>query len=111
MFSGSYAWSNFTVLALGVWAVAQRDSIDAIGMVSGERGRREGRDLASSMCPSSVPGFSSSYPTFFCSKALYLSPPGWRAPHQIGWRLQNPKTGYPPRQSDLLRGCLLGERM
>lgn len=34
MFSGSYAWGNFTILALGVWAVAQRDSIDAIGMVS-----------------------------------------------------------------------------
>ncbi|XP_061457581.1 type-1 angiotensin II receptor-associated protein isoform X2 [Rhineura floridana] len=28
----SYAWGNFTVLALGVWAVAQRDSIDAILM-------------------------------------------------------------------------------
>ncbi|XP_006989116.1 type-1 angiotensin II receptor-associated protein [Peromyscus maniculatus bairdii] len=35
VFSGSYAWSNFTVLALGVWAVAQRDSIDAIGMFLG----------------------------------------------------------------------------
>uniref|UniRef100_A0A8C6QNN0 Angiotensin II, type I receptor-associated protein n=1 Tax=Nannospalax galili TaxID=1026970 RepID=A0A8C6QNN0_NANGA len=34
-FSGSYAWSNFTILALGVWAVAQRDSIDAIGMFLG----------------------------------------------------------------------------
>ncbi|KAF7239393.1 Type-1 angiotensin II receptor-associated protein [Varanus komodoensis] len=28
----SYAWGNFTSLALGVWAVAQRDSIDAILM-------------------------------------------------------------------------------
>ncbi|XP_062822805.1 type-1 angiotensin II receptor-associated protein [Anolis carolinensis] len=28
----SYAWSNFSVLALGVWAVAQRDSLDAILM-------------------------------------------------------------------------------
>ncbi|XP_041130533.1 type-1 angiotensin II receptor-associated protein-like isoform X1 [Polyodon spathula] len=26
----SYAWSNVTVLAIGVWAVAQRDSIDAV---------------------------------------------------------------------------------
>lgn len=34
VFSSSYAWGNFTILALGVWAVAQRDSIDAIGMVS-----------------------------------------------------------------------------
>ncbi|XP_040843855.1 type-1 angiotensin II receptor-associated protein isoform X2 [Ochotona curzoniae] len=35
VFSGSYAWANFTVLALGVWAVAQRDSIDAISMFLG----------------------------------------------------------------------------
>ncbi|KAL1777304.1 type-1 angiotensin II receptor-associated protein [Sigmodon hispidus] len=35
VFSGSYAWSNFTILALGVWAVAQRDSIDAIGLFLG----------------------------------------------------------------------------
>lgn len=35
MFQGSYAWANFTILALGVWAVAQRDSVDAISMVSG----------------------------------------------------------------------------
>ncbi|XP_011904729.1 PREDICTED: type-1 angiotensin II receptor-associated protein isoform X2 [Cercocebus atys] len=34
VFSGPYAWANFTVLALGVWAVAQRDSIDAISMAS-----------------------------------------------------------------------------
>ncbi|XP_007940825.1 type-1 angiotensin II receptor-associated protein [Orycteropus afer afer] len=32
VFSGPYAWANFTILALGVWAVAQRDSIDAISM-------------------------------------------------------------------------------
>ncbi|KAG3282163.1 angiotensin II receptor associated protein [Ictidomys tridecemlineatus] len=31
-FLGSYAWPNFTILALGVWAVAQRDSVDAISM-------------------------------------------------------------------------------
>ncbi|KAK7811128.1 type-1 angiotensin II receptor-associated protein isoform X1 [Chionomys nivalis] len=35
VFPGSYAWSNFTILALGVWAVAQPDSIDAIGMFLG----------------------------------------------------------------------------
>ncbi|KAB1268217.1 Type-1 angiotensin II receptor-associated protein [Camelus dromedarius] len=34
VFSGPYAWANFTILALGVWAVAQRDSVDAISMVS-----------------------------------------------------------------------------
>nr|XP_056721379.1 type-1 angiotensin II receptor-associated protein [Euleptes europaea] len=28
----SYAWGNFTILAVGVWAVAQRDSVDAILM-------------------------------------------------------------------------------
>uniref|UniRef100_A0A0K8RZE0 Angiotensin II receptor-associated protein n=1 Tax=Crotalus horridus TaxID=35024 RepID=A0A0K8RZE0_CROHD len=28
----TYDWSNFTVLALGVWAIAQRDSVDAIFM-------------------------------------------------------------------------------
>ncbi|XP_006866493.1 PREDICTED: type-1 angiotensin II receptor-associated protein [Chrysochloris asiatica] len=35
LFSGSYAWANFSILALGVWAVAQRDSIDAISMFLG----------------------------------------------------------------------------
>ncbi|XP_036724660.1 type-1 angiotensin II receptor-associated protein isoform X3 [Balaenoptera musculus] len=35
VFPGGYAWSNFTILALGVWAVAQRDSIDAISMFLG----------------------------------------------------------------------------
>ncbi|KAM3824113.1 type-1 angiotensin II receptor-associated protein isoform 2-T2 [Vipera latastei] len=29
----TYAWSNYTVFALGVWAIAQRDSVDAIFMV------------------------------------------------------------------------------
>ncbi|KPP73381.1 type-1 angiotensin II receptor-associated protein-like [Scleropages formosus] len=28
----SYAWGNFSVLALAVWAIAQRDSIDAVLM-------------------------------------------------------------------------------
>ncbi|KAJ8359366.1 hypothetical protein SKAU_G00158910 [Synaphobranchus kaupii] len=28
----SYAWGNFTILAVGVWAIAQRDSIDAMLM-------------------------------------------------------------------------------
>ncbi|XP_005404050.1 PREDICTED: type-1 angiotensin II receptor-associated protein [Chinchilla lanigera] len=35
VFGGPYSWANFTVLALGVWAVAQRDSIDAISMFLG----------------------------------------------------------------------------
>ncbi|XP_045426576.1 type-1 angiotensin II receptor-associated protein [Pipistrellus kuhlii] len=35
VFGGPYAWANFTVLALGVWAVAQRDSLDAISMFLG----------------------------------------------------------------------------
>lgn len=30
----SYAWGNFAVLALGVWAIAQRDSVDAVVMVN-----------------------------------------------------------------------------
>lgn len=29
----SFAWGNFSVLAVGVWAIAQRDSIDAVLMV------------------------------------------------------------------------------
>ncbi|XP_036387751.1 type-1 angiotensin II receptor-associated protein-like isoform X2 [Megalops cyprinoides] len=28
----SYIWGNFSILAVGVWAVAQRDSIDAVLM-------------------------------------------------------------------------------
>ncbi|XP_026205093.1 type-1 angiotensin II receptor-associated protein [Anabas testudineus] len=28
----SYIWGNFTVLAVGVWAIAQRDSVDAVLM-------------------------------------------------------------------------------
>ncbi|XP_073089307.1 type-1 angiotensin II receptor-associated protein isoform X7 [Manis javanica] len=35
VFSGPYVWANFTILALGVWAVAQRDSIDAVSMFLG----------------------------------------------------------------------------
>uniref|UniRef100_A0A8C3W3U0 Angiotensin II receptor associated protein n=1 Tax=Catagonus wagneri TaxID=51154 RepID=A0A8C3W3U0_9CETA len=35
VFTGPYAWANFTILALGVWAVAQRDSVDAISMFLG----------------------------------------------------------------------------
>ena len=30
----SFAWGNFSVLAVGVWAVGQRDSVDAVLMVS-----------------------------------------------------------------------------
>ncbi|KFP30186.1 Type-1 angiotensin II receptor-associated protein, partial [Colius striatus] len=26
----SYAWGNFSVLAVGIWAIVQRDSLDAI---------------------------------------------------------------------------------
>lgn len=35
VFQGPYAWTNVPILALGVWAVAQRDSIDAISMFLG----------------------------------------------------------------------------
>nr|XP_013009624.1 type-1 angiotensin II receptor-associated protein isoform X1 [Cavia porcellus] len=35
VFGGPYSWANFTILALGVWAVAQRDSVDAISMFLG----------------------------------------------------------------------------
>ncbi|XP_006885959.1 PREDICTED: type-1 angiotensin II receptor-associated protein [Elephantulus edwardii] len=34
-FSDSYVWANYAILALGVWAIAQRDSIDAISMFLG----------------------------------------------------------------------------
>lgn len=34
MFPASYAWGNFSVLAAGIWAIVQRDSLDAIMMVS-----------------------------------------------------------------------------
>uniref|UniRef100_UPI00398E8DE8 type-1 angiotensin II receptor-associated protein isoform X1 n=3 Tax=Pristiophorus japonicus TaxID=55135 RepID=UPI00398E8DE8 len=30
--SQSYIWNNYAVLAIGVWAIAQRDSVDALGM-------------------------------------------------------------------------------
>lgn len=47
-FPASYAWGNFSVLAVGIWAIVQRDSLDAIVMVSvrafaSTRGRVEGR--------------------------------------------------------------------
>ncbi|NXT74048.1 ATRAP protein, partial [Zapornia atra] len=32
MLPASYAWGNFSVLALGIWAIVQRDSVDAIVM-------------------------------------------------------------------------------
>ncbi|XP_057286756.1 type-1 angiotensin II receptor-associated protein isoform X2 [Pezoporus wallicus] len=32
MFPASYAWGNFSVLAVGIWAIVQRDSLDAILM-------------------------------------------------------------------------------
>ncbi|NXO62767.1 ATRAP protein, partial [Phainopepla nitens] len=28
----SYAWGNFSILAVGIWAIVQRDSLDAITM-------------------------------------------------------------------------------
>nr|XP_009669724.1 PREDICTED: type-1 angiotensin II receptor-associated protein [Struthio camelus australis]XP_009669725.1 PREDICTED: type-1 angiotensin II receptor-associated protein [Struthio camelus australis] len=31
-FPASYAWGNFSVLAVGIWAIVQRDSLDAIMM-------------------------------------------------------------------------------
>ncbi|NXA40549.1 ATRAP protein, partial [Eudromia elegans] len=31
-FPTSYAWGNFSVLAVGIWAIVQRDSLDAIMM-------------------------------------------------------------------------------
>ncbi|KAM5321627.1 type-1 angiotensin II receptor-associated protein isoform 3-T5 [Glossophaga mutica] len=45
-FSGSYAWANFTILAMGVWAVAQRDSIDAISMPDDTDTKRFGAGMA-----------------------------------------------------------------
>ena len=53
VFFGPYAWANFTILAVGVWAVAQRDSIDAISMVSWESSVG-----TCSIFPSPVPLFS-----------------------------------------------------
>ncbi|XP_010295346.1 PREDICTED: type-1 angiotensin II receptor-associated protein [Phaethon lepturus] len=32
IFPASYAWGNFSVLAVGIWAIVQRDSLDAIMM-------------------------------------------------------------------------------
>ncbi|XP_069730934.1 type-1 angiotensin II receptor-associated protein isoform X1 [Phaenicophaeus curvirostris] len=32
IFPASYAWGNFSVLAMGIWAIVQRDSLDAIMM-------------------------------------------------------------------------------
>ncbi|KFZ49759.1 Type-1 angiotensin II receptor-associated protein, partial [Podiceps cristatus] len=32
MFPASYAWGNFSILAVGIWAIVQRDSLDAIVM-------------------------------------------------------------------------------
>nr|XP_009936409.1 PREDICTED: type-1 angiotensin II receptor-associated protein [Opisthocomus hoazin] len=32
VFPASYVWGNFSVLAVGIWAIVQRDSLDAIMM-------------------------------------------------------------------------------
>lgn len=32
MLPASYAWGNFSVLAVGIWAIVQRDSLDAVMM-------------------------------------------------------------------------------
>lgn len=64
LFGGPYAWANFTILALGVWAVAQRDSIDAISMVSPEAAR----GLASWLWP--CPVLPSPAPVFCPSPVL-----------------------------------------
>ncbi|XP_009573129.1 PREDICTED: type-1 angiotensin II receptor-associated protein [Fulmarus glacialis] len=32
MFPASYAWGNFSILAVGIWAIVQRDSLDAVMM-------------------------------------------------------------------------------
>ncbi|NXA53959.1 ATRAP protein, partial [Nothocercus julius] len=32
IFPASYAWGNFSILAVGIWAIVQRDSLDAIMM-------------------------------------------------------------------------------
>ncbi|NXI42858.1 ATRAP protein, partial [Galbula dea] len=32
IFPASYSWGNFSVLAVGIWAIVQRDSLDAIVM-------------------------------------------------------------------------------
>ena len=65
MFPGAYAWSNFTILALGVWAVAQRDSIDAISMVSWGSGGRTGLRVVVGPAPSSPSLVQSPLPSFF----------------------------------------------
>lgn len=60
MFGGPYAWANFTALALGVWAVAQKDSIDAISMVSWGRSTGPGLRMLCGPCsifPAPVPIF------------------------------------------------------
>lgn len=72
MFPGAYAWSNFTILALGVWAVAQRDSIDAISMVSWGR---TGLRVIVSPAPSSPSLVQSPLPSFFPIFHFLLSKP------------------------------------
>lgn len=125
VFSGSYAWSNFTILALGLWAVAQRDSVDAIGMVSRERWWERGQGTGSSHVPPHLcqsphhnPPFSVLKPYTQASQdgeplaglAKLPTSAVVFAKTDIGWKSQNPKIGYPPRQPDLLQGRLLGRK-
>lgn len=67
-FSGSYAWANFTVLALGVWAVAQRDSVDAISMVSRAWGWASASAVLSPAPVVSVSSLSPFFPRFQSSE-------------------------------------------
>ena len=66
-FSGPYPWANFTVLAVGVWAVAQRDSIDAISLV--RRGKWEVTGLRGRGPPSHP------IPPIPSQSCLFLTPP------------------------------------
>lgn len=65
MFQGPYAWTNFPILALGVWAVAQRDSVDAISMVSWGSCQGTGFRVVVGPAPSSPFPVLSSLPSFF----------------------------------------------
>lgn len=95
MFGGAYAWANFTILALGVWAVAQRDSLDAISMVSRGGCAGPGCQLIwgpCSGCPAPVPAcglllspmFASQAVAHVCVPARPASLPAWLREHRMG---------------------------